>query len=219
MIEYEGITFKWLGHDGFLITNKSGTSVCIDPYEVSGDFNPADIIISTHQHGDHCSPDDIQKFSSSETEIIGIPLSKEVLDKLESKTVHYVKPGDEINSKEIKIEMVPAYNISKFRSPGVPFHPKDDLHIGVIIEMDGVRIYHAGDTDHIPEMADFKVDIALLPVSGTYVMTAEEAIEAANTLNPKLAIPMHFGKIVGDRSMAEDFAEAVKCNVEIPRLE
>ncbi len=219
MIEYDGITFKWLGHDGFLITNKSGSSVCIDPYVVTGDFNPADIVISTHQHGDHCSPDDIQKFSSSETEIIGIPLSKEVLDKLESKTIHYVKPGDEINIKEIKIEIVPAYNISKFRSPGIPFHPKEDLHIGVIIEMDGVRVYHAGDTDHIPEMADFSVDVALLPVSGTYVMTAEEAIEAANTLNPKLAIPMHFGRIVGDISMAEDFAKAVKCNVEIPKLE
>ena len=115
MIEYDGITFKWLGHDGFLITNKSGSSVCIDPYVVTGDFNPADIVISTHQHGDHCSPDDIQKFSSSETEIIGIPLSKEVLDKLESKTIHYVKPGDEINIKEMKIEIVPAYNISKFR--------------------------------------------------------------------------------------------------------
>ena len=85
--------------------------------------------------------------------------------------------------------------------------------------MYGVRVYHAGDTDHIPEMADFKVDVALLPVSGTYVMTAEEAIEAANTLNPKLAIPMHFGRIVGDISMAEDFAKAVKCNVEIPKLE
>ncbi len=219
MIEYDGITFKWLGHDGFLITNKSGISVCIDPYVVTGDFNPADIVISTHQHGDHCSPDDIQKFSSSETEIIGIPLSKEVLDKLECKTVHYVKPGDEIIIKEMKIEIVPAYNISKFRSPGVPFHPKEDLHIGVIIEMDDVRIYHAGDTDHTPEMADFKVDVALLPVSGTYVMTANEAIEATSTLKPKLAIPMHFGKIVGDRSMAEDFAKTVKCNVEIPTLE
>jgi L-ascorbate metabolism protein UlaG (beta-lactamase superfamily) len=87
------------------------------------------------------------------------------------------------------------------------------------MEMDGHRVYHAGDSDHIPEMADIKTDVALLPVSGTYVMTAVEAIEAAKTLNPKLAIPMHFGTIVGDRSMAEEFANSVSCAVEIPDKE
>jgi L-ascorbate metabolism protein UlaG (beta-lactamase superfamily) len=219
MIEYEGIKFQWLGHDGFLITSRSGKKICIDPYGVSGDFEQADIVISTHQHGDHCSLADIQKFSYSETEIIGIPLSKDVFEQIECKEIHYVKPGDKVTSHGLSIEIVPAYNINKFRSPGVPFHPKEDQHIGVIIDLEGGRVYHTGDTDHIPEMADFVVDVALLPVSGTYVMTAEEAIEAAHMLNPKLVIPMHFGKIVGDRSMAEKFKNGVNYKVEIPSLD
>lgn len=219
MIEFDGITFNWLGHDGFLITSKSGKKICIDPYKVSGEFEPADIIIITHQHGDHCSLTDIRLFSSSNTEIIGIPLSKSVFEKVKYKTVHYVKPGDKVSSHGISFEIVPAYNITKFRSPGVPFHPKEDLHVGIIIDLDGTLIYHTGDTDHIPEMADFEVDVALLPVSGTYVMTADEAIEAANTLKPKLAIPMHFGKTVGDRSMAEQFKNNAKCMVEVPSID
>ncbi|MFX0086629.1 MAG: MBL fold metallo-hydrolase [Candidatus Hodarchaeota archaeon] len=219
MIEYEGIKFQWLGHDGFLITGRSGKKICIDPYQVSGDFESADIVISTHQHGDHCSLTDIQKFSTSETEIIGIPLSKGIFDQIESKKIHYVKPGDKVTILDLSIEIVPAYNINKFRSPGVPFHPKEEQHIGVIINLEGARVYHTGDTDHIPEMADFVVDVALLPVSGTYVMTAEEAIEAVHTLNPKLVIPMHFGKIVGNRSMAEKFKKGVKFRVEIPSID
>ncbi|MHA2244494.1 MAG: MBL fold metallo-hydrolase [Candidatus Hodarchaeales archaeon] len=221
MIEFEGITFRWLGHDGFLITSSSGKTVCIDPFQVEGDFGPVDILVSTHEHFDHCNIDDFKKFvSSTKTEVIGIPMARETLDKLDCKTVHYVSPSDEKTISSIAFEFVPAYNINKFREPGVPFHPKEDEKIGLVFEMDGQRIYHAGDTDNIPEIADFaRIDIALLPVSGTYVMTAPEAIEAAKVLNPKLAIPMHFGAIVGDRSMAEEFEKGVSCKVEIPSLD
>ncbi len=184
---------------------------------MKGIFTPVDVIISTHQHGDHCSFEDISKFTSSETEIIGIPLAKDVLERVKCKKVNLVQPGDEIIINEIKFEMVPAYNINKFRSPGVPFHPKSDKHIGVIITLEGTRIYHTGDSDHIPEMSEIKTDVALIPVSGTYVMTAKEAIEAAKVLSPKLAIPMHWGSgVVGDESMAKEFAKGVNCPVKIP---
>ena len=219
MIEYEGITFRWLGHDGFIITSKEGTSVCLDPFQVKGDYKPVDVLISTHEHFDHCSVEDMQKVVNSDTEVIGIPMAEDNLSKLDCKKIHYVKPGETLTLKSIRFEFVPAYNVNKFRSPKVPFHPKEDEKIGVIIVMDSHRIYHAGDTDCIPEMADFRPDIALIPVSGTYVMTAEEAIEAANILQPKLIIPMHFGTIVGDSSMAEKLKQSVSMPVEIPRIE
>ena len=219
MIEYEGITFRWLGHDGFIITGKEGTSVCLDPFQVKGDYKPVDVLISTHEHFDHCSVEDMQKVVNSDTEVIGIPMAEDNLSKLDCKKIHYVKPGETLTLKSIRFEFVPAYNVNKFRSPKVPFHPKEDEKIGVIIVMDSHRIYHAGDTDCIPEMADFRPDIALIPVSGTYVMTAEEAIEAANILQPRLIIPMHFGAIVGDSSMAEKLKQSVSMPVEIPRIE
>jgi L-ascorbate metabolism protein UlaG (beta-lactamase superfamily) len=219
MIEYEGINFRWLGHDGFIITSKEGTSVCLDPFQVKGDYKPVDVLISTHEHFDHCNVEDMQKVVNSDTEVIGIPMAEDNLSKLDCKKIHYVKPGETLTLKSIRFEFVPAYNVNKFRSPKVPFHPKEDEKIGVIIVMDSHRIYHAGDTDCIPEMADFRPDIALIPVSGTYVMTAEEAIEAANILQPRLIIPMHFGAIVGDSSMAEKLKQSVSMPVEIPRIE
>ncbi|MFX1282641.1 MAG: MBL fold metallo-hydrolase [Promethearchaeota archaeon] len=220
MIEFEGITFRWLGHDGFIITSSSGKTVCIDPFQVKGTFEPVDVLVSTHEHFDHCNFDDLKKFVSSEkTEVIGIPMARETLEKLDCKAVHYVGPSDKETISSIAFKFVPAYNINKFREPGVPFHPKDDKKIGLVFEMDGQRVYHAGDTDNIPEMKDIKPDVALIPVSGTYVMTAPEAIEATKVLNPKLVIPMHFGAIVGDQSMAEEFKKGVSCKVEIPSLE
>ena len=217
LIEFEGIKIQWLGHAGFLITSSSGKTVCIDPFQVEGDFNPVDILVSTHEHSDHCTIDDFKKFvSSTKTEVIGIPMARETLDKLDCKSVHYVSPSEEKIISSIPFEFVPAYNINKFREPGVPFHPKEDEKIGLVFEIDGQRIYHAGDTDNIPEIENIRADVALIPVSGTYVMTAAEAIEAVKTLNPKLAIPMHFETIVGDRAMAEEFKQGVTCQVEIP---
>ncbi|WP_455464412.1 MBL fold metallo-hydrolase [Candidatus Hodarchaeum mangrovi] len=218
MINYEGITFKWLGHDGFLITSKTGQTICIDPYEVKGDFKPVNILISTHEHGDHCSPADLAKFTSSDTIIFGIEAAKDKLAPLKKKSLRIVKPNFKEKIDSIVLEFVPAYNVNKFRSPGKPFHPKEDNKVGVILTIDGVRVYHAGDTDKIPEMKYFKSDVALLPVSGTYVMTAKEAIEATAVLQPKLVIPMHFGAIVGDKSMAKEFKEGVSCEVIIPSL-
>ena len=122
-----------------------------------------------------------------------------------------VRPGDRLSVGGVGIEAVPAYNLQK------SFHPREKGWLGFVVEVEGVRIYHAGDTDFIPEMASIRADIALLPVSGTYVMTAEEAVEAAKAIAPKVAIPMHYGAIVGDDGDARDFEAALEgvCAVRI----
>lgn len=97
----------------------------------------------------------------------------------------------------VDVEAVPAYNVNKFRSPGVPFHPKEAEHVGYVLSLEGLRLYFAGDTDHIPEMADIACDVALLPVSGIFVMTVEEAASAARVLSPQAVVPMHYGAGIG----------------------
>lgn len=192
----------WLGHDGFRID--ASKTVYIDPYQIP-DGPRADLILITHEHFDHCSPDDVAKIQQSGSVII---TEKDSAAKF-SGDVRVVSVGETVTVDDINIEAVPAYNTNK------DFHPKSKGWLGFIVEIDGVKVYHAGDTDFIPEMKDFKTDIALLPVSGTYVMTAEEAVEAALAINPKVAIPMHYGAIVGGAQDAENFKTALEGKVEV----
>jgi L-ascorbate metabolism protein UlaG (beta-lactamase superfamily) len=196
----------WLGHDGFLIKG-DGKAIVIDPFQVK-QCEPADVILVTHEHYDHCSPEDIQKIRKASTVIVTEANSAEKL----SGDVRVVRPGDKLTVSEIPIEAVPAYNTDK------NFHPKQNGWLGFILTVGGVRIYHAGDTDLIPEMDSIKADIALLPVSGTYVMTAEEAVEAAKTIKPKLVIPMHYGAIVGSAEDARRFCDAMAGTCEVVLL-
>lgn len=197
----------WLGHDGFMIKGKDKV-VVIDPYQV-GSAASADILLITHPHYDHCSPEDIAKFQTEATVIVTEPESAKQL----SGDVRTMSPGDAIEVAGIKIEAVPSYNTNK------KFHPKNKNWLGFIITIDGIRVYHAGDTDLIDEMAKFAVDIALLPVSGTYVMTAPEAIEAAKRIKPQVAVPMHYDSLVGSEADAQAFAEGLEgvCEVRIIR--
>jgi L-ascorbate metabolism protein UlaG (beta-lactamase superfamily) len=193
----------WLGHDSFRLEGE--VTVYIDPWKLPPNSPKADIILITHDHYDHCSPEDVAKIQKADTVIVTIPAAARKL-KGEVKTV---KPGDKITVKGIEIEAVPAYNTDK------QFHPKEAGHVGFIVTLGGKRIYHAGDTDFIPEMKGLKVDIALLPVSGTYVMTAEEAAKAADAIKPEVAIPMHYGEIVGSERDAERFKELTSVQVTI----
>ena len=194
---------KWLGHAGFKI--KGEKTVYIDPFKIN-EKESADIIIVTHEHFDHLSIEDIRKIQTENTIIVTTP---DCYSKV-SGNVKTISPGKTIVVDGIKIEAVPAYNTNKH------FHPKANGWMGVITTISGKRIYHAGDTDNIPEMASFKsIDVALLPVSGTYVMTAEEAADAANKIMPKVAVPMHYGSVVGTKADAEKFKRLCKCKVEI----
>jgi L-ascorbate metabolism protein UlaG (beta-lactamase superfamily) len=218
MVEYEGIQITWLGHDGFKL--KKGKTVYVDPYQLRSAAEPADVVCVTHEHFDHLSVDDLKKVVTPHTTVVTIAACEEAAKGLRPKTVRVVRPGDRAEVDGVVIEAVAAYNTSKFRSPGKPFHPQADGKVGFVIGLGGIRIYHAGDTDEIPEMAKVAgVDVALLPVSGTYVMTAAEAVKACNAIRPKLAIPMHYGAIVGTSADAEAFKKGVKCRVEVLKAE
>ncbi len=208
---------SWLGHDSFRI--KNGKTVIIDPFKLKSAPEKADVLLITHEHFDHLSPDDIKKVVSEKTTVVAVSSCGAELSKLKVKEVKTVLPGDHVNIGDISVEAVPAYNVNKFREPGKVFHPKNDGKAGYIITIGGVRIYHAGDTDAIPEMSKVRTDVALLPVSGTYVMTAEEAAKAAGMIGPKLAIPMHYGAIVGSERDAERFKQLAPCPVQILKPE
>jgi L-ascorbate metabolism protein UlaG (beta-lactamase superfamily) len=190
----------WLGHDSFRL--EGPVIIYFDPWKLEGDLPEADLVLVSHEHHDHCSPEDIKKVSGPDTAIVANAGSKEKLPSAKT-----VQPGDRITVKGIDIEAVRAYNVDKFRSPGVPFHPREAGHVGYVITVEGVRLYFAGDTDHIPEMADIGCDVALLPVSGTYVMTVEEAVGAARTLSPDIVVPMHIGAGIGSPGDGQRFAE------------
>jgi len=195
----------WLGHDTFKITGEK--VIYTDPFKVKKQ-DRADIILITHEHRDHCSPDDVKMLQGPNTVIVA---PADCAAKLKG-NIKIVKPGDKIDVSGIKVEAVPSYNTNK------QFHTKDRGWVGYIFTVSGERIYLAGDTDYIPEMANFKADIALLPVSGTYVMTADEAVQAALDIKPKTAIPMHYGSIVGSADDAKQFAEKLKGKITVEIL-
>lgn len=200
-----GKNIHWLGHDTFKITGEK--VLYTDPFKVKT-ADHADIILITHEHRDHCSPDDIKMLQGPNTVIVA-PV--DCAAKLKG-NIKIVKPGDKLDISGIKIEVVPSYNTNK------QFHTKDRGWVGYIFTISGERIYLAGDTDYIPEMKTFRADIALLPVSGTYVMTAEEAVQAALDIKPRTAIPMHYGSIVGSADDARKFAEKLKGKIFVEIL-
>jgi len=203
----------WLGHDAFRI-EVGGQVIYIDPWQISGGPE-ADIILITHDHRDHCSPEDVAKVRGPHTKVITVEAAAKKLPP----PVTVVKPGDSLTVEGIPVTVIPAYNVDKFRSPGVPFHPKEAGYAGYLLTVSGVTVYHAGDSDPIPEMARIRADIALLPVSGIYVMTAEEAAGVADQIRPKLAIPMHVGRGIGSMADAERFKKEASVPVKILPME
>jgi L-ascorbate metabolism protein UlaG (beta-lactamase superfamily) len=214
MLDYNGIQLRWYGHDTF--TLKNNLTVCIDPYKLTKPLS-ADIILISHNHFDHLSEDDLSKTTNQNTIIIAPSECISQLSKIKNKKIISVSTDDEKTINNIKIRTVPAYNIDKINPDTKKlFHPKEDGKVGFIVTVNEVSIYHTGDSDLIPEMTDLKPDILLVPVSGTYVMTSSEAAKAVEKIKPKLAIPMHYGTIVGSEKDAKEFKRLVKsCEVQI----
>ncbi len=177
--------------------------IYIDPFKIDRNFNDADIIFITHDHFDHYSEDDIDKVSKANS-IFVIPdnLLTKLLEKgINQENIFTLDSGDTEIMDDIKIEAVPAYNINK------PFHPKENNWLGYIIEIKGIRYYIAGDTDITEENKKVKCDVAFVPVGGTYTMNFSEAAQLINEIQPKIAIPIHYGSVVGTKQDATDFVK------------
>jgi L-ascorbate metabolism protein UlaG (beta-lactamase superfamily) len=201
---------EWLGHSGFRI-RADRASIYVDPYRVE-DGPAADAILITHGHYDHFSPQDVERLSGADTVVVApAPVAERLSGRVRS-----IAPGEVLELGRIDVRAVAAYNTSKRDPSGRPFHPREAGWVGYELRVGGERLYHSGDTDVIPEMDQVAgVDVALLAVSGVYVMTPGEAAEAARRIQPRLAVPMHWGEHIGSRADAEAFAEMAPVEVRI----
>lgn len=198
----------WFKHASFLYDGSK--KIYFDPWEIDDAKGKADYILITHAHYDHFSPETIGVLSSPETVVVA---PQDVAEKITGE-VKALSPGETLDLDGISIRGVAAYNTDK------SFHPKEAGWLGYVVTIDNKKIYHAGDTDRIDEMNNIETDIALLPIGGTYTMNVEEAVKAAQTINPDLAIPMHFGYIAGSQKNGKEFTEAVgeKAEMLIPEI-
>jgi L-ascorbate metabolism protein UlaG (beta-lactamase superfamily) len=194
---------RWLGHAGFVVHGKNSV-VVVDPFQVRKG-EPADVILITHDHYDHCSVEDIRKFAGKNTVIVAPACAAAACPG----TVKRIKAGETLDVLGIPIRAVPAYNLK------LPNHARDKGHVGYVFTVDGVSFYHAGDTDVIPEMKSIRADVAFLPVGGTVTMGPSEAARAAADVGAKTAVPMHWGSVIGSEEDAELFKKLCKCEVHV----
>ncbi|NCN87068.1 MBL fold metallo-hydrolase [archaeon] len=213
-MKFKEVDINWLGHSGFLIKNSK--IIYIDPYQIKDDLPKADLILITHSHYDHCSLEDLNKIIQPGTRVLVTPDSQSKVNKFDIPVrIELVEVGQEFDFSGVKVLVLPAYNVDK------PFHSKEEGLVGYLIKTNGVIIYHAGDTDKIPEMEKLtgynQNFVALLPVGGRFTMDPVEASEAAKLIKPTVAIPMHWGTIVGTKADAIEFKEL--CEAEGIRVE
>ena len=188
--------------------------IYIDPFKIDKNYNDADMIFVTHDHYDHYSEEDIDKIKKEDTIIAPEELLTKLLRKgFRKDSIITVEPNKKYMIQGMKFETIPAYNTNK------QFHPKENGWVGYIIEIKGVRYYIAGDTDITEENRRVKCDVAFVPVGGTYTMDFKEAATLVNEIKPKMAIPIHYGDIVGTKQDAIDFSKLlhpeIKCEILI----
>ncbi len=201
----------WLGHAAFKIKTHSGRIIYLDPYQIKKGEEKADIIISTHSHGDHFDSSSIQSLMKDDTIVIG---PESIASSLQKFNGTPLKLGQSFNYKDLSIELVPAYNIKK------PNHPKRNEWAGIIVTSEDKSVYHAGDTERIPEMKDLanrNITVALMPCGGTYTMDFDEATDSIIDVKPKIAIPMHnWGK---DLTKFKELVEKKDPSIKVEILE
>lgn len=196
-----------LTHSSIKITGKR--IIYFDPFNVTEESHDADLILVTHEHYDHYSPEDIKKVAGSDTWMIMPESMRGCEEKAGNIKCKFVHPGGIIEAKGILINAVPAYNRLK------PFHTRGKGYVGYMVAMDDVRYYVAGDTDMTPENQDIKCDVAIIPVGGKYTMDCREAAKLVNRMKPKLAVPTHYGTVVGTPNDGKKFAELVDSRIEV----
>ena len=205
--------FTWLKNSAYRWEG-DGLTIYIDPWGVGDDAPEADVIFITHGHYDHYSPEDIERVRNPTTRIVA---PRETAAEL-SGNVQAVAPGDAVEVGGIKAQAVPAYNVAEDR---LDKHPKSNGWVGYILQLGDTSYYHAGDTDHVPELESVPAQVAFLPVGGTFTMDASEAAGLARTMSPELAVPMHYGFVAGTPADGERFKEeAAPISVEVltPRV-
>ncbi len=211
-IQIDDLGIKWIGHSTIQINVQGEKLIYLDPFSavLSGIEDKADLIISTHPHHDHFDPEAINQLLKAETNVLGKKGCD--LNKIKAATTQEIEVGQEIEFQGIQIEAVQAYNEHRFRPSGEPFHPKG-LGMGVILEIRGKKLYYAGDTDFIPEMKLIKkesIDVAFLPIGGTYTMDVPEAAQAAQMISPKIVIPVHYSLTEKPKADPESFKRKLK---------
>ncbi len=211
MLQLDNICIEWLGQSAFKI--KAGIIIYIDPFKIN-DTEKADIVLITHSHYDHCSVEDLKKVAKTDTVVVAPPDCLSLIRKVENIEIKVAEPFQKMEIRGILLETFPAYNLGK------KFHQKINGWLGYVLTINNKRIYHAGDTDVVPEMNNLKnIDLAMLPVGGTYTMNAEEAAQAVKIIKPKIAVPMHFGSVVGSENDAARFKELAGADCEVKILE
>jgi len=183
---------RWTGAD---------RTIYLDPWGTGDDEPQADLILITHAHDDHFQPDEIDRLRRPDTQVVA---PHDVAAELTG-AVTAVVPGESYEIAGIRFTTVPAYNT---REEALDFHPKANRWVGYVLDLEGRPLYHAGDTDHAPELDDVKADVAFLPIGGHFTMDAGQAAGLAKTIGPRLAVPMHYGFIVGSPSDGERFRDA-----------
>ena len=192
---YKQAALKWKG---------KGLTVHIDPWGVPDGEEKADLLLITHAHFDHYSQEDMDRVTKEGTVIVAP--HDVATECLTTGDIRAIKPGETLEAAGLQVHAIPAYNL---RPERLEMHPRDNNWVGYVLELGGTMTYLAGDTDHIPEMADLKTDIAFVPAGGTYTMDVQEAVGAVKDINPKMAVPYHFGFVVGSRSVGAEFVEAI----------
>lgn len=183
--------------------------IYIDPFKIEDDCHDADIIFITHSHYDHYSEEDIKKIIKEDTKIVVTNDLQETASKLTNEeNVISVQPNEKYCVEGISFETILAYNTNK------QFHPKQNNWVGYVIELNGLKYYIAGDTDITDENKQVKCDVAFVPVGGTYTMTAKEAADLVNIIKPKIAVPIHYGSVVGTKQDAIDFISMLDEGIE-----